>query len=171
MCFNFFIDSYRHCGDYEKALEIWQTKTLPVYIEQLGNDHPWTASIIQHIASMYLELARKDPAQYAALAETYTQQALEFRRKLLGEHQDTARSHIRLSEVLCMQGKFGMALKELEEALDIQNDVLGRNHEVTLNTTEKKREVLKFMRRTGKVQETEETLLAHKFANIHFPDN
>ena len=73
---------------------------------------------------MYLELAQEDPAQYAALAETYTQQALEFRRKLLGEHQDTARSHIRLSEVLCMQGKFEMALKELEEALDIQNDVL-----------------------------------------------
>ena len=64
-----------------------------------------------------------------------------------------------------------MALKELEEALDIQNDVLGRNHEVTLNTMEKKREVLKFMRRTGQVQETEETLLAHKFANIHFPNN
>ena len=64
-----------------------------------------------------------------------------------------------------------MALKELEEALDIQNDVLGRNHEVTLNTMEKRREVLKFMRRTGQVQETEETLLAHKFANIHFPNN
>ena len=94
---------------------------------------------------MYLELAREDPAQYAALAETYTQQALEFRRKLLGEHQDTARSHIRLSEVLCMQGKFEMALKELEEALDIQNDVLGRNHEVTLDTMEKKREVLKLL--------------------------
>ena len=129
------------------------------FTEQLGNDHPWTASIIQHIASMYLELARKDPAQYAALAETYTQQALEFRRKLLGVHQDTARSHIRLSEVLCMQAKFEMALKELEEALDIQNDVLGRNHGVTLNTMEKKREVLDAIRRTGQVQEAEEKLL------------
>ena len=145
MYFNFFIDSYRHCGDYEKALEIWQTKTLPVYLEQLGNAHPWTASIIQHIASTYLQLAREDPAQYAALAETYTRQALEFRRKSLGEHQDTARSHIWLSEALRMQGKFEMALKELEEALNIQNDVLGRNHEVTLNTMEKKREVLKLL--------------------------
>ena len=121
---------------------------------------------------MYLELTREDPAQYAALAETYTQQALEFRRKLLGVHQDTARSHIRLSEVLCMQAKFEMALKELEEALDIQNDVLDRNHEVTLNTMEKKREVLKLLRRrTGQIHETEETLLAHKFANTHPPNN
>ena len=94
---------------------------------------------------MYLELARKDPAQYAESAETCTRRALELRWKLLGVHQDTARSHTRLSEVLCMQGKFEMALKELEEALDIQNDVLGRNHEVTLDTMEKKREVLKFL--------------------------
>ena len=109
---------------------------------------------------MYLELAREDPAKYAALAETYTQQALELRRKLLGDHQDTARSHIRLSEVLRRQGKLERALKELDEALDIQNDVLGRNHEVTFNTKEKKREVLDAMRRTGQVQESEETLQA-----------
>ena len=120
---------------------------------------------------MYLELARKDPAQYAESAETCTRRALELRWKLLGVHQDTARSHTRLSEVLCIQGKFEMALKELEEALDIQNDVLGRNHEVTLNTIKKKGEVLDAMRRTGQVQEAEETLLAHKFANTHFPNN
>ena len=64
-----------------------------------------------------------------------------------------------------------MALKELEEALDIQNDVLGGNHEVTLNTIKKKGEVLDAMRRIGQVQEAEETLLAHKFANTHFPNN
>ena len=120
---------------------------------------------------MYLELARKDPAQYAESAETYTRRALELRWKLLGVHQDTARSHTRLSEVLCIQGKFEIALKELEEALDIQNDVLGRNHEVTLNTIKKKGEVLDAMRRKGQVQEAGETLLTHKFANIHFPNN
>ena len=120
---------------------------------------------------MYLELARKDPAQYAGSAETCTRRALDVRWKLLGVHQDTARSHTRLSEVLCIQGKFEMALKELEQALDIQNDVLGGNHEVTLNTIKKKGEVLDAMRRTGQVQESEDTLLAHKFANIHFPNN
>ena len=120
---------------------------------------------------MYLELAREDPAQYAESAETCTRRALELRWKLLGVHQDTARSHTRLSEVLCIQGKFEMALKELEEALDIQNDVLGGNHEVTLSTIKKKGEVLDAMRRTGQVQEAEETLLAHKFANTHFPNN
>ena len=120
---------------------------------------------------MYLELAREDPAQYAEFAETCTRRALEVRWKLLGVHQDTARSHTWLSEVLCIQGKFEMALKELEEALDIQNDVLGGNHEVTLNTIKKKGQVLDAMRRTGQVQEAKETLLAHKFANTHFPNN
>jgi len=120
---------------------------------------------------MYLELAREDPVRYAELAETCTKRALDVRWERLGVHQDTARSRTRLSEVLCIQGKFEMALKELEEALDIQNDVLGRNHEVTLNTIEKKREVLNAMGRTGQIHEAEETLLAHKFANIHFPNN
>ena len=120
---------------------------------------------------MYLELARKDPSQYAEFAETYTRRALKVRWKQLGVHQDTARSHTRLSEVLCLQGKFEMALKELEVALNIQNDVLGRNHEVTLSTMERKREVLDAMRRKGQVHKAEETLLAHKFANTHFPNN
>ena len=87
---------------------------------------------------MYLELARKDPAQYAESAKTCTERALSVRRKQLGVHQDTARSHTRLSKVLCLQGKFEMALKQLEEAWDIQKDVLSRNREVTLNTMEKK---------------------------------
>ena len=115
---------------------------------------------------MYLELAREDPAQYAEIAETCTKRALEVRWKVLGVHQDTARSHIRLSEVLCMQGKLEMAVKELEEALDIQNGVLGRNHEVTLNTMEKKRELLVAMRRTGQIHEVEETLPAQKYGTV-----
>ena len=120
---------------------------------------------------MYLELAREDPAQYAESAETCTRRALEVRWKLLGVHQDTARSHTRLSEVLCIQGKFEMAVKELEEALDIQNGVLGRNHEVTLNTMEKKREILNAIRRTGQVHEAEETLLAQKYGTIRYGIN
>ena len=148
-----YIDSYRHCRNHKTALEIWQTKTLPGYLEQLG-DHPWTASILQHIASTYLELAREDPTQYAELAETYTTQALELRQRLLGVHQDTARSHIRLGDVFVIQGKLHLALKEFKVALEIQKDVLGHVHQDTVNTMEKITYILK---RLGFENEAENT--------------
>ena len=55
-CLHTLLDSYRLCGDHQKAIEIWKENTLPVYKEQLGN-HPWTASILSCIADSYKALA------------------------------------------------------------------------------------------------------------------
>ena len=64
--------------------------------------------------------------------------ALALRRKLLGFHQDTARSHILLSDALIeLQNNFESALKELEQALEIQKEVLGENHSSTKDTQAK----------------------------------
>ena len=147
-----FVDSYRHCGDYKAALDVWLTKTLPVYKEQLGI-HPWTASILQHIASMYLEFARENPTEYADLAETYTREALQLRANLLADHQDTARSHVSLSEVYSIQGKLNLALNELETAVAIQENVLGVRQQDTIDTLNKITDVL---RRLGREREAEE---------------
>ena len=161
----FLVDSYRHCGDYKTALEVWRTETLPVYLEQLG-DHPWTASILQHIASMYLELARQDPLEYADLAETYTRQALHLRVRLLGFHQDTARSHICLSDVFIIQGKLDQALDGLDMALEIQEDVLGVNQQDTVDTLNKITDLLKRLGRHHEAKERRRRseLLSQKFA-------
>ena len=145
-----FTDSYAHCKEYEKAVEIWKTETLPMYKEYLG-DHPWTASTLQHIAFAFRELARANPTAYADQAERYTEEALQLRERLLGVHQDTARSHIHLSLVYNMQGRLRPALEELEKALEIQEDVVGVQQD-TVDTLNMMADVL---RRLGRPEEAE----------------
>jgi tetratricopeptide (TPR) repeat protein len=112
--------------------------TLPVYTGELG-DHPWTASILNFIAGSYKVLAtERSEHGYAEQAEMYFRQALELRRRLLGFHQDTARSHVSLSDVLVILGNSQSALDELEKALEIQKDVLGPQHKNTTDTSNKK---------------------------------
>lgn len=131
-------------------MEIWKTETLPIYYEYLG-DHPWTASILQHIAFAYRELARENPATYAEQAERYTKDALQLRERLLEVHQDTARSHFHLSLVYIMQERLDSALTELEKALEIQEDVVGVQQD-TVDTLNVMADVLK---RLGRIEESE----------------
>lgn len=143
-----FTDSYRHRKEYHTAVEIWRTETLPIYKEYLG-DHPWTASILQHIAFAFMALARENPTTYADQAERYTKEALDLRDRLLGVHQDTARSHFHLSLVYIMREKLHSALTELEKALEIQEDVVGVQQD-TIDTLNMMVDVLK---RLGREQE------------------
>ncbi|CAH3038737.1 unnamed protein product [Pocillopora meandrina] len=137
--------SYRLCGDHQKAIAIWKENTLPVYEKQLG-DHPWTASILSYIADSYKSLAAKgserNERDYIDQAEKYLRKAQELRKRLLGHHQDTARSGVQLSDVLVLQGRFDEALKELDEALVIQNDILGPDHKITKDTVSKRSDVI-----------------------------
>ncbi|CAH3038731.1 unnamed protein product, partial [Pocillopora meandrina] len=106
--------SYRLSGDHQKAIAIWKENTLPVYEEQLGSEQ-----------------------DYIEQAERYFRKAQELRKRLLGHHQDTARSCVQLSDVLVLRGQFDEALEELDEALVIQNDILGPNHKITKDTVSK----------------------------------
>ena len=136
------LDSYRLCGDHQKAIDIWKENTLPVYNDQLG-DHPWTASILSHIAVSYKALAAGNPERdYISQAEKYFREAQGLRERLLGHHQDTARSCVQLSDVLVLQGQFDKALGELNKALVIQNDLLGPDHKITKNTVSKMSDVM-----------------------------
>ncbi|CAH3022853.1 unnamed protein product [Porites evermanni] len=64
----------------------------------------------------------------------YIREALELRIKLLGEHQDTARSHVDLSDIFIVKKDFKSAMEQLEEAIEIQEKVLGDEHETTKKT-------------------------------------
>ena len=139
-CLHTLLDSYRLCGDHQKAIEIWKENTLPVYKEQLG-DHPWTVSILSYIADSYKALGSSERG-YIDLAEMYFREARSLRKRLLGHHQDTARSCVQLSNVLVLQGQFNEALEELNEAFVIQNDILGPYHVITRNTVKKMRDVM-----------------------------
>ena len=136
------LDAHRASGDHEQAINIWKTKTLPVYKDVLG-DHPWTASILRYIASSYRCLAESESVDsgMADVAEMYSREALELRIKLLGEHQDTARSHVDLSDVLIIKKDFKSALEQLQKAIKIQEEVLGEEHKTTKETKKKLTEI------------------------------
>ena len=72
----------------------------------------------------------------------YFRQALELRGKLLGFHQDTARSHVFLSDVLVIQGNLQSALDELDKAARIQRELLGPQHKTTTGTLNKMKDLL-----------------------------
>ena len=113
-----------------------------MYKDELG-DHPWTASVLRYIASSYRCLAQSESADSgtAAQAEMYSREALELRFKLLGEHLGTAQSYVDLSDILIVKQDFKSALEQLEEAIEIQKNVLGEEHETTKKTLEQLKEV------------------------------
>ena len=126
----------------EQAINIWKTQTLPVYKDELG-DHPWTASILRYIGSSYMCLAKSESADsgIADQAEMYLREALELQIKLLGEHPGTARSHVHLSDILIVKKDFKSAMEQLEKAIEIQEKVLGEEHETTKNTLARLRKI------------------------------
>ena len=77
----------------------------------------------------------------ADVAEMYSREALELRIKLLGEHQDTARSHVDLSDVLIIKKDFKSAMEQLQKAIKIQEEVLGEEHKTTKETKKKLTEI------------------------------
>ena len=93
----------------------------------------------------FTSLTRTRPLQLEALndhAEMYSREAHGLRKRLLGHHQDTARSCVQLSDVLVLQGQFDEAWEELDKAFVIQNDILGPDHKITKNTVSKKSDVM-----------------------------
>ena len=136
------LDAHRRSRDHKQAIRIWQTETLPVYKDVLG-DHPWTASILRYIGSSYRCLAESESVDsgMADVAEMYSKEALELRIKLLGEHQDTARSHVDLSDIFYIKKEFKSAMKQLEKAIKIQKEVLGEEHKTTKETKKKLTEI------------------------------
>ena len=136
-CLYTLLDSYQLCDDHQKAIDIWKENTLPVYKEQLG-DHPWTALILSYIADSYKALAAGSSERgIIDQAEMYYREAQGLRERLLGHHQDTARSCVQLSDVLVLQGQFDEAWEELDKAFEIQKDILGPDHKITKNTVSK----------------------------------
>ena len=141
-CLHILPDSYRLFGDHQKAIDIWKENTLPVYKEQLG-DHPWTASILSYIADSYKALAAGSSERgIIDQAEMYYREAQGLRERLLGHHQDTARSCVQLSDVLVLQGQFDEAWEELDKAFEIQKDILGPDHKITKDTVRKMSDVM-----------------------------
>ena len=72
-------------GNHQKAIAVREMRTLPIYVEQLG-DHPFTATILNNLSNNYYALGQYDKAKQ------YSNEALRMRQELLQDHRDTAKS-------------------------------------------------------------------------------
>ena len=110
---------------------------MPVYERELG-EHPWVATLLYWIGYSYITLAgENNSGDYADKAKRKLEKALEIQTKMLGDHSDTARSHVCLGDAFRIQGKLKLALEELQKGLEIRENVLGPDHEKTIVTRKK----------------------------------
>jgi len=86
-------------GKHEAAIETRRLFELPDYESILG-DHPFVATTLSWIANSYHALDDYDNAIDAS------RRALEIRQKLLGDHQETARSLYDLGVALSSKKKY-----------------------------------------------------------------
>lgn len=96
-------------GQHKEAMQTRLHRTLTVYNEVLG-DHPFTATILNNMGSNYYALEKY--SQAIAVIE----RAFDMRDRLLGAHQDTAKSLFDLGVVYKAQGYLDKVQGDLEKA-------------------------------------------------------
>ncbi|XP_074630959.1 uncharacterized protein LOC141889538 [Acropora palmata] len=146
--------AYAFNDAHKEANEIRKEKSLPVYLDLLG-DHPFTATLMEDMGASYLELGDYDNSI------KFIREALRMRKQSLGDHQETARSYHDLGMALAVQGYFTEALGVLRSALAIQDKVLGNHQE----TTRTHRQIAHVLKKLGRDKEARtEELMAHQRA-------
>ncbi|KAK3732215.1 hypothetical protein QZH41_015314 [Actinostola sp. cb2023] len=149
--------AYSYLSDsYGTAIQIREKQVLSVYAEHLGI-HVFAASALSHLSHDYSALQRYDEALKACNT------ALSYRRSLLGEHQETARSLSDMGHILSEQGidscenpdkNFEEALRYHEEALSMRQHILDTPEE-TMQTHEEIACILRSLRREDEAREHE----------------
>ncbi len=109
-------------GRYREAEPLYQ-RALAIYEQQLGAEHPDTATSMNNLASLY-----QDQGKYSE-AEPLYQRALAIREQQLGtQHPDTATSLNNLAGLYSAQGRNEEAVPLFQQALDIRERTLGATH-------------------------------------------
>jgi tetratricopeptide (TPR) repeat protein len=109
-------------GRYGEAEPLYQ-QALAIMREQLGEQHPHTATSLNNLAVLYKAQGRYDEA------EPLYQQALAITRERLGEqHPDTATSLNNLAALYKAQGRYDEAEPLYQQALAIRKAQLGEQH-------------------------------------------
>ena len=113
-------------GRYGEAEPLYQ-QALAIMREQLGEQHPHTATSLNNLAVLYKAQGRYDEA------EPLYQQALAITRERLGEqHPDTATSLNNLAVLYQAQGRYDEAEPLYQQALAIRKARLGEQHPYTI---------------------------------------
>jgi len=125
------VDTLYQQGKYQEAAQI-QEKVLAWTEQNLGPDHPDTASGLNNLAVLY----RSQGGAYAKAEPLYLR-ALAINEKALGpDHPDTAASLNNLAYMYSAQGAYSKAEPLLLRALAIREKALGSNHPMTINVRE-----------------------------------
>jgi len=115
-------------GQYVEA-EPFLQQALSIREQQLGSDHPDTATSLDHLALLY-----RFQGKYTQ-AETLFQRALSIREQQLGpDHPDTATSLNHLATLYQIQAKHTQAEALFQRALSIREQQLGPDHPDTVDT-------------------------------------
>ena len=105
----------------QQAINIRETQTLPIYRRELGEHHPFTATILDSLSVNYHALGDLDRAK------KYSLEALQIRQEALKDHMDTAKSLFDLAMVYKAMKEFLEAKMHLEKCEAIQRKVLDDN--------------------------------------------
>ena len=105
----------------QKAIEIREKQTLPIYRRELGDHHPFTATILDSLSSNYCALGDFHNAKRCA------EEGFQIRDEVLKDHMDTAKSLYVLAMVHKALEEFTEAKKCLESCHAMQKKVLDDN--------------------------------------------
>ncbi|WP_130757607.1 CHAT domain-containing protein, partial [Microcystis aeruginosa] len=110
---------------YNEAEPLYN-RSLAIRKQQLGDNHPDTASSLNNLAVFYQSQGRYSEA------EPLYKQALAIRKQQLGDnHPDTATSLNNLAVFYQSQGRYSEAEPLYKQALAIRKQQLGDNHPLT----------------------------------------
>ena len=113
---------YNNQSNYDKAIEEAQ-RSLTIFIQYIGNNHPTTALVYNNIGSIYL--AKKD---YVKAAE-YFEKAIVIQEEVLGfSHPELAQVYNNYGLSQARQGDYDKALLYYNKALTIFKNLFGDNH-------------------------------------------
>jgi len=109
-------------GKYNEA-ELLMARSLSIYENQLGGDHPHVATSFNNLAEIYYYQGKYNEA------ETLYLRSLSIREKQLGEnHPDVAISLNNLAGLYLDQGKYDEAESFMARSLSIREKQLGEDH-------------------------------------------
>ncbi|WP_238560451.1 CHAT domain-containing protein [Microcystis aeruginosa] len=109
-------------GKYNEAIPLAE-QALAIYKQQLGDNHPVTATSLNNLALLY-----KSQGRYSEAEPLYKQALAIFKQQLGDNHPDTASSLNNLALLYKSQGRYSEAEPLYQQALAIFKQQLGDNH-------------------------------------------
>ncbi len=112
----------QYIADYKKAEKLYE-QSLEIYKQELGENHPDTASSYNNLGGVYASQGKYKEAK------SFYKKGLEISEKILGEnHPDIVISYNNLGGVYASQGKYKEAESLYKKGLEIREKILGENH-------------------------------------------